>query len=92
MTDRNNVIQESIALDKKGLFSPATKDKWKNYWFKFRRNKFSLVGLVIVLISVFFAVFADKSAMFVKLTGSPSSMNFNTTIATFFKAHFISTL
>lgn len=60
MTDRNNVIQESIALDKKGLFSPANKDKWKNYWFKFRRNKFSLVGLVIVLISVFFAVFAEQ--------------------------------
>ena len=39
--------------------SPSTKENLKIYWYKFRRNKLSLVGLIIVLICIFCAIFAE---------------------------------
>lgn len=47
------------AISKKGFLSPSTKENLKIYWYKFSRNKLSLLGLGIVLISIFFALFAE---------------------------------
>jgi len=35
------------------------KENTRLYWYKFSRNKLSVVGLCIVLLSVFFALFAE---------------------------------
>lgn len=51
-------IQESFDVAKKGFIAPATKEKWKMYIYKFSHNKFSVLGLIIVLISIFFGIFA----------------------------------
>lgn len=40
------------------LLSPKTRDNLRRYWYKFSRNKLSVVGFCIVLISIILAVFA----------------------------------
>lgn len=56
MTNTNDA---AAVVTKKGLLSPSTKENLKIYWYKFRRNKLSLVGLIIVLICIFCAIFAE---------------------------------
>lgn len=51
-------IQNTFSLDKKGLLSPSARENLRIYVYKFTRNKFSILGLAIVLCSLFFAVFA----------------------------------
>lgn len=53
-----NTRMITTAMPPKGFISPSTKENLKIYWFKFSRNKLSLIGLGIVLISIFFALFA----------------------------------
>lgn len=43
---------------KRTLFSPATRENFKIYWYKFSRNKFSVAGLFIVILSILIAIFA----------------------------------
>lgn len=43
---------------KKGLLSPSAKENLRIYWYKFSRNKLSVLGLFIVLTSIFLAIFA----------------------------------
>ncbi|MEG2928929.1 MAG: ABC transporter permease [Oscillospiraceae bacterium] len=45
--------------NKKHLLAPSTRETLKVYRYKFSRNKLSVVGLVLVCISVFFALFAE---------------------------------
>jgi len=43
---------------KKVIISPSTKENIKIYFYKFRQNKLSIAGLILVLVSLFFAVAA----------------------------------
>ena len=70
MAERTKAIQESIELEKKGFLSVATREHLKIYWFKFSRNIFSLVGLGIVILSVFFALFAEQIVPFPEHIGA----------------------
>ncbi|NLD46568.1 MAG: hypothetical protein GX660_05140, partial [Clostridiaceae bacterium] len=56
----NKAIQEEFDITKRGLFAPSTLENWRNYIYKFSHNKFSVFGLIIVLISIFFGIFAMK--------------------------------
>ncbi len=51
-------------LHKKYLIRPSTKENLKIYWYNFRRNKLSLTGLVIVAISIIFALFPQLFSKF----------------------------
>ena len=42
---------------RKGFLKPSTRESMRIYWYNFRRNKLSLLGLGIVLISLFLALF-----------------------------------
>ena len=44
---------------KKGLLSPSTKENIKIYKYKFTRNKLSILGLILVVVSIIFAIFAE---------------------------------
>ncbi|WP_434309499.1 ABC transporter permease [Hominifimenecus sp. rT4P-3] len=55
---------------KKGLLSPSTKENLKIYRYKFTRNKLSVFGLILVLVSIFFAVFAEVIAPYPESIGS----------------------
>jgi peptide/nickel transport system permease protein len=53
--------QDSVGVvlkKKKRLISPSTAENWRIYRYKFTRNKLSVAGLIIVCLSIFFAVFA----------------------------------
>lgn len=52
------------AKAKKGLLSPSAKENLRIYKYKFTRNKLSVFGLILVLLSILFAVFALKIAPF----------------------------
>ncbi len=58
----NKTLNINCAANKevkgRGWFSPSRRENLKVYWFNFTRNKFSIVGLVIVLISLFLALLA----------------------------------
>ncbi len=49
----------ATAAKKKGLLSPSTRENIKIYWYKFSRNKLSLLGLGIVLASILLAILAQ---------------------------------
>ena len=55
-TDSKSDIQYK---KKHSFLKVSTKQNLKVYWYKFSRNKFSIVGLIIVLIAIFLAVFAS---------------------------------
>ena len=44
---------------KKSFLSPSTKENLRIYRYKFSRNKLSVFGLILVCISIFFAIFAE---------------------------------
>lgn len=44
------------------MLSPSTRENLRIYRYKFTRNKLSIVGLIIVLISIFLAIFAPSIA------------------------------
>ncbi len=47
-----------VHIKKKRLISPSTVENWRIYRYKFTRNKLSVVGLILVCISIFLAVTA----------------------------------
>ena len=55
---------------KKGLLSPSTKENLRIYRYKFTRNKLSVVGLILVLVSIFFAIFAKLIVPYPESIGS----------------------
>ena len=44
------------AKKKKGFLKPSTRENFCIYWYNFRSNKLSMVGLAIVVISLIFAI------------------------------------
>lgn len=58
MRNTNNVIQDNVDIEKKWLISQSTSENMKIYWYKFCRNKLSLLGLVSVILTIFIAIFA----------------------------------
>lgn len=56
---KSNSSSKEIITPKKGFLSPSTKENLKIYWYKFSRNKLSMVGLVIVLITLIFSIFPE---------------------------------
>ena len=50
---------KEVNISRKHLFAPSTRENMRQYWYKFSRNKLSLVGLAIVLISIFLALFGE---------------------------------
>lgn len=61
---KNNISanENTADINKKTFLSANTREKLRIYWYKFSRNKFSILGLCIVLISIFLAVFAPVIA------------------------------
>lgn len=49
---------EEKLLNNKGFLKPSTRENLKIYWYKFSRNKLSVMGLIIVISCIFFAIFA----------------------------------
>lgn len=47
-----------VPKKKRRLISPSTVENWRIYRYKFTRNKLSVAGLILVFMSIFFAVFA----------------------------------
>ena len=58
MRNTNNAIPDTFDIKKRGLLSESTRENMKIYWYKFSRNPFSLLGLGLVAVSIFFAIFA----------------------------------
>lgn len=58
MKNDNNRNKDHLDIEKRKFLSPSTRENMKIYWYKFSRNKLSLLGLGIVIVSVFFAIFA----------------------------------
>ena len=55
---------------KKGFLKPSTRENFCIYWYNFRSNKLSMVGLAIVVISLIFAIFAPYVAPFPEHAGA----------------------
>lgn len=55
---------------RKALLSPSAKENLKIYKYKFSRNKLSVFGLILVFISIFFAIFAEVIVPFPESIGS----------------------
>lgn len=51
-------IDMNIGKKRSSFFKESTKENLKIYWYKFSRNKLSIVGLVIVIASILLALFA----------------------------------
>ena len=58
------------AKKKKGFLKPSTRENFCIYWYNFRSNKLSMVGLTIVVISLILAVFAPYVAPFPEHAGA----------------------
>jgi len=51
-------MENTAVMNKKGFLSPSTRENIRIYRYKFTRNKLSVFGLVLVCVSIFFAIFA----------------------------------
>ena len=60
----NNNESGASVIRKKSLISPSTKENLRIYKHKFSRNKLSVFGLILVAISLFFAIFALRIVPF----------------------------
>lgn len=50
--------RDNIDIEKRQIITETTREKMNVYWYNFSRNKLSIFGLIIVLITIFFAIFA----------------------------------
>ena len=48
---------QNSAVPKRGILKPSTRENLRIYWYNFRSNKLSIIGLIIVVISIFLALF-----------------------------------
>lgn len=55
---KTDMVNKEVSTKRKSLLSPSTKENLKIYWYKFSRNKLSIVGLIIVIITILLAIFA----------------------------------
>lgn len=55
---------------KKSFLSPSTKENLRIYRYKFSRNKLSVFGLILVCVSIFFAIFAEVIVPYPESIGS----------------------
>lgn len=62
--------QERTLNHKKGILKPSTRENLRIYWYNFRRNKLSIVGLIIVLSCIGIAVFAPYIAPYPEHAGA----------------------
>ena len=51
-------MEESVINKKKLILKASTKENFKLYWYKFSRNKLSVLGLILVIVSILLAFFA----------------------------------
>ena len=54
----------------KSFLSPSTKENLRIYRYKFSRNKLSVFGLILVCVSIFFAIFAEVIVPYPESIGS----------------------
>lgn len=57
------------AVKPAGFLKPSTRENLRIYWYNFRRNRLSIVGLVIVAISLLFALFPSVFSLFPEHAG-----------------------
>ena len=55
---------------KKSFLSPSTKENLRIYRYKFSRNKLSVFGLILVCVSIFFAILAEVIVPYPESIGS----------------------
>ena len=48
---------QNSAVPKRGILKPSTRENLRIYWYNFRSSKLSIIGLIIVVISIFLALF-----------------------------------
>ena len=63
-------MREARAEGRRGLLSPSTRENLRIYRYKFTRNRLSVFGLVLVCLSLFFALFAPQIVPFPEHLGS----------------------
>lgn len=54
----NNIIDNKVDKENKKVLSPSIIESYRVYWYKFSRNKLSVIGLIIVILTIFLALFA----------------------------------
>lgn len=59
---KNNNFEDTYNIGKKGIISQSTRENIKHYWYKFRRNKLSILGLIIVAVTIFLSIFSPYIA------------------------------
>ena len=65
-----NGAHGGAAVRKKGLLSPSARENLRIYRYKFTRNKLSVFGLILVSMSLFFALFALRIVPFPEHIGA----------------------
>lgn len=63
-------MEESIVKRKKTFIKASTKENIKLNWYKFSRNKLSVLGLILVIISIILAIFAPFIAPYPEHAGA----------------------
>jgi len=59
-----NETSADVMPVKKGFLKPSTRENMRIYWYNFRSNKLSILGLVFVLITIFLALFPQAVTHF----------------------------
>ena len=57
-------------IQRKKLIKPSTKENLRRYWYNFKSNKLSLLGLFIVIGSIVLAIFAPIVAPYPEHAGA----------------------
>lgn len=57
-------------IPKKTFIKQSTKENLRRYWYNFTRNRLSILGLCIVLLSIFLAIFAPVVAPYPEHAGA----------------------
>lgn len=65
-----NTGNSTVHARKRGLFSISARESQRIYKYKFTRNKLSVFGLVLVALSIFFAVFVEHIVPFPEHIGA----------------------
>lgn len=56
--------QAAVKPARRGLLKPSTRENLRIYWYNFRRNPLSIIGLIIVLICLYLALFPQTVTHF----------------------------
>ncbi len=66
---------DNKTVKKKRFIKVSTRENLRRYWYNFTRNKLSIVGLIIVLLSVGLAIFAPQIAPYPEHAGAYVDFN-----------------